>query len=106
MGELVVGNDSNFEDLLRDPKAIIVDFWSPTCAPCAHLEPRLKEIADLYNSRVKVIKVNVNDSPRTSSRFLVRGLPTLLFIRDGHVKSQLTGAVRPKDIEQKLQEVI
>ena len=106
MGKLIVGNDANFDQLLDDPKAIIVDFWSPTCAPCLHLEPGLKQIASEYNSRVKVIKVNVNDSPKTSSKYMVRGLPTLLFIRDGNVKSQLIGAVRPKEIEQKLHEVM
>ena len=106
MGELIIGNDANFDQLLDDSKAIIVDFWSPTCVPCLHLESGLKQIASEYDSKVKVIKVNVNDSPKTSSKYMVRGLPTLLFIRDGSVKSQLIGAVRPKEIEQKLHEVM
>jgi len=106
MSAIIKADDVNFNALLADRKAIIVDFWSPTCQPCMALEPRLEKIAADYGSRVKVIKVNVNESPRTSSRYLIRGLPTLLFIKDGSVKSQIVGAVNPIQIEQRLQEVI
>lgn len=103
--DLIPANDSNFDRHLEDQKAIIVDFWSPTCTPCKLIEPGLRKIASDYHSKVKVVKVNVNDSPRTSSRYLVRGLPTLLFIKDGNVKTQMVGAVQPRQIEQTLQKV-
>ena len=106
MNELIDANDSNFDQYLNDSKAIIVDFWAPTCMPCKLLESELKKIALSYDSRVKVIKINVNESPQTSSKYMIRGLPTLLFMRNGSVKSQLIGAVKPVDIEQKLREVI
>ncbi|NIM14083.1 MAG: thioredoxin fold domain-containing protein [Candidatus Aminicenantes bacterium] len=106
MNELILANDANFDALLEDRKAIIVDFWSPTCAPCITIEPALKKIAVDYRAKVKVLKVNVNDSPRTSSRYLVRGLPTLLFIKNGSVKTQMVGTVDVKQIEQTLRRVI
>jgi thioredoxin 1 len=106
MNELILANDTNFDNHLNDQKTIIVDFWSPTCAPCKQLEPGLRKIAVDYQSKVKILKVNVNDCPRTSSRYLVRGLPTLLFIKNGSVKTQMVGAVSPHMIEQKLREVI
>ena len=106
MNELISANDTTFDNHLNDRKAIIVDFWSPTCAPCVQLEPGLKKIASTYRSRVKVLKVNVNDSPRTSSKYLVKGLPTLLFIKNGNVKTQVVGAVSSHMIEEKLREVI
>ncbi len=106
MSDLIVADDANFNALLDDQKAIIVDFWAPSCVPCMTLEPGLKKIAADYKSKVKVLKVNVNENPRTSSRFLVRGLPTLLFIKNGSVKSQIVGAVNPSQIEQRLREVI
>lgn len=106
MSELIAADDTNFNNLLDDRKAIIVDFWSPGCNPCITLEPGLKKIASDYQAQVKVLKVNVNESPRTSSRFYVRGLPTLLFIKNGNVKTQIVGAVHPTQIEQKLREVI
>lgn len=106
MSELIAADDTNFNTLLNDRKAIIVDFWSPGCNPCVTLEPGLKKIASDYKAQVKILKVNVNECPRTSSRFFVRGLPTLLFIKDGNVKTQIVGAVDPTQIEEKLQEVI
>ena len=107
MDGLILADDTNFDYLLNDDgKAIIVDFWSPTCVPCKLIEPGLRKIASRYGARVKILKVNVNDSPKTSSRYLVRGLPTLLFIRNGSVKTQMVGAVNPLQIEQTLQQVI
>jgi thioredoxin 1 len=106
MNDLITADDSNFDLLLNDQKAIIVDFWAPTCTPCKTIEPTLEKIAAAYPATVKVLKVNVNDSPKTSSRYLVRGLPTLLFIKDGSVKSQMVGTVDAKQIEQTLRRVI
>ncbi len=106
MNDLILANDTNFDTHLNDQKAIIVDFWSPTCAPCKQLEPGLQRIASTYSNKVKVLKVNVNDCPRTSSKYLVRGLPTLLFIKNGNVKTQVVGAVNQNTIERKLREVI
>ena len=110
---MIHANDTNFEHLLNDPKTIIVDFWSPTCVPCRQIEPSLsklkysfRKIARTYKNQAKVVKVNVNESPKTSSRYYVRGLPTLIFIKDGSVKTQITGAVNPNQIEQTLQKVI
>ncbi|MGD2092140.1 MAG: thioredoxin domain-containing protein [Candidatus Aminicenantes bacterium] len=107
MDGLILADDTNFDYLLRDDqKAIIVDFWSPTCVPCKLIEVGLKKIALRYGSKVKILKVNVNDSPKTSSRYLVRGLPTLLFIKNGSVKTQMVGAVNANQIEETLQRVI
>ncbi len=106
MSEVILANDANFDMLLDDEKAIIVDFCSPTCMPCKLIEPGLQKIASQYRSRVKVLKVNVNDSPMTSSRFLVRGLPTLLFIKNKSVRTQMVGTVNQGQIEQTLERVI
>jgi len=107
MDGLILADDTNFDYLLNaDQKAVIVDFWSPTCVPCKMIEPGLEKIASRYGSKVKILKVNVNNSPKTSSRFLVRGLPTLLFIKNGSVKTQMVGAVNAKQIEETLQRVM
>ena len=107
MDGLILADDTNFDYLLNDDqKAIIVDFWSPTCVPCKLIEPGLKKIALRYGSKVKILKVNVNNSPKTSSRYLVRGLPTLLFIKNGSVRTQMVGAVNVTQIEETLQRVM
>jgi thioredoxin len=107
MDGLILADDTNFDYLLNDDqKAIIVDFWSPTCVPCKLIEPGLKKIALQYSTKVKILKVNVNDSPKTSSRYLVRGLPTLLFIKNGSVRTQMVGAINVNQIEETLQRVM
>ncbi|MCP5047808.1 MAG: thioredoxin family protein [bacterium] len=106
MNGFISADDNNFDNFLDDQKAIIVDFYSPTCQPCKQIEPGLQEIATDYGTKVKVVKVNVNEAPRTSARFLVRGLPTLLFIKDGSVRTQMVGKFNRKQIETTLKEVI
>ena len=106
MSQLVPANDLNFSEFIDEPGTYIVDFWSPACMPCKQIEPGLEKIAADYSSTVKVLKVNVDESPMVSSRYFVRGLPTLLFIKNGSVRSQITGSVPPSLIEEKLKEVI
>lgn len=105
MGEILSANDGNFEDFIKEGKTVIVDFWAPTCAPCRLLEPGLEKIAFSNPDNVKVIKINVNESPKTSARFFIRTLPTLLFFKNGQVKTQIIGAVNPKLIEKTLSEI-
>jgi thioredoxin 1 len=105
MAEIIYANDVNFESFIKTDHMVIVDFWAPTCMPCRLMEPGLEKIAANHQNNVKVLKVNVNESPKTSSRFFVRTLPTLLFIKDGQVKTQIVGAVNPTQIEKTLSEV-
>jgi len=105
MAEIVSANDKNFDSFMNGVKTLIVDFWAPTCTSCMLMEPGLEKIAASYPEKVNVVKVNVNENPLTSSRFFVRSLPTLLFIKNGLVKSQLVGAVNPSQIEKILIEV-
>ncbi|HOW43600.1 MAG TPA: thioredoxin [Candidatus Aminicenantes bacterium] len=105
MSEIITANDGNFESSIQGSPTVIVDFWAPTCMPCRLMEPGLEKIAASHPEKVRVVKVNVNESPKTSSRFFVRSLPTLLFIKDGQVKTQIVGAVNPVQIEKALSEV-
>ncbi len=105
MAEIISVNDGNFESFIQASRMVIVDFWAPTCMPCRLMEPGLEKIAANHPENVRVLKVNVNESPKTSSRFFVRTLPTLLFIKDGQVRTQIVGAVNPVQIEKTLNEV-
>jgi thioredoxin len=106
MSQLVPANDLTFSNFIDEPGTYIVDFWSPTCMPCKQIEPGLEKIATQYSTSVKILKVNVDESPMVSSKYFVRGLPTILFIKDGSVRSQITGSVPPSLIEERLKEVI
>jgi thioredoxin 1 len=105
MAEVISVNDGNFESFIQGSHMLIVDFWAPTCMPCRLMEPGLEKIAANHPENVRVLKVNVNESPKTSSRYFVRTLPTLLFIKDGQVRTQIIGAVNPVQIEKTLSEV-
>lgn len=106
MSTVISTGDLDIESYLNQEKTLLVDFWAPNCAPCRMLEPNLASIADSFSPRVQVLKVNVNENPRTSARFQVRSLPTLIFIKDGKVRSQLIGAVNQKKIEAVLQDIV
>jgi len=105
MAEILSADDFTFDQHLKDNKLLIVDFWSPSCIPCRMMDHNLELIAGIHGTSIKIIKINVNESPKTSSRYLVRTLPTLLFIQNQKVKSQLTGAVNSKQIGKVINEI-
>ena len=85
-------DDSTFESaVLKTDRPALVDFWAPWCGPCRALAPVLEEIGKEYDGRANVIKVNVDESPKTAANYGVRSIPTLLFIREGKVRETLVG---------------
>lgn len=85
-------DDNTFESaVLKTDRPALVDFWAPWCGPCRVLAPVLEEIAKAYNGRANVIKVNVDESPKTATNYGVQSIPTLLFIREGKVRETLVG---------------
>jgi thioredoxin 1 len=107
MNDIIHASDANFDSVIAGgSNAVIVDFWSPTCIPCRQMEPGLQELASTYAQHVKIVKVNVNESPRTSSRYMVRSLPTLLFMQGGLVRTQIIGATNTNLIERTLKEML
>jgi thioredoxin 1 len=90
-------DDAAFETVVvKGEKPALVDFWAPWCGPCRAIAPVLEEVAKAYGDRVNVVKVNVDENPKTSLIYGVRSIPTLLFIKDGKVKETKIGMM-PKD---------
>ncbi|HVN29780.1 MAG TPA: thioredoxin [Candidatus Binataceae bacterium] len=89
--------DATFEqEVLKSDKPVLIDFWAPWCAPCRAIAPSIDELANEYDGRLKVVKINVDDNPQTPARFGVRGIPNLIIVKGGQVKEQIVGAV-PKN---------
>jgi thioredoxin 1 len=96
MAEITDVTDTNFEsEVLNSSTPVLVDFWAEWCAPCKAIAPIVKEIADDNGEKLKVVKMNIDESPQTPGTYGIRSIPTLLVFKDGQVVSQLTGA-RPK----------
>lgn len=88
--------DSTFEkEIINGSGPVLVDFWAEWCGPCHTIAPVLEELAEEYQGRLRVAKVNVDENPETPAQFGVRGIPTLILFEDGELKETLVG-VQPK----------
>ena len=88
--------DEDFDtQVLQASQPTLVDFWAEWCAPCRAIAPIVKELAEEYGDKIKVVKINIDESPQTPGNYGIRSIPTVLAFKDGQVVSQLTGA-RPK----------
>ena len=104
MAEISDVTDATFEsEGLKSTTPLLVDFWAEWCGPCKAIAPIVKEIADDNGDKLKVVKINIDESPQTPGTYGIRSIPTILMFKDGQVVSQLTGA-RPKGDFQELVE--
>ena len=102
MAEITDVTDATFQgEVLDSDTPVLVDFWAEWCAPCRAIAPIVKEIADDNGEKLKVVKVYIDESPKTPGTYGIRSIPTVLVFKDGQVVSQLTGA-RPKGDFQQL----
>ncbi|HEY1768922.1 MAG TPA: thioredoxin [Chthoniobacterales bacterium] len=104
MNEPININEASFEKaVLKSPLPVLVDFWAAWCGPCKMIAPVIDEIAKENGERFRVAKVNIDDDPALMQRFNVRGVPSLLFFKDGKLRDQIVGVAAKKAIVDKLE---
>lgn len=96
--------DTNFStDVTAGPGLSMVDFWAEWCGPCRMLGPTIEGVADEYAGKVKVFKMNVDHNPETPTKFHIRGIPTVIFFKNGQPVDQLVGNQTKDAIVQTIQ---
>lgn len=86
--------DESFEnEVLKSDSPVLVDYWAEWCSPCKLIAPVLEEIATEYSGRLKVAKLNIDENPDTPPKYGIRGIPTLMLFKNGHVEATKVGAL-------------
>ena len=89
----VKATDTSFEqEVLKSDTPVLVDFWAEWCGPCRMIGPSLEDIAKEMDGKLKVVKVHIDETPTTQSRYNVRSIPTLLLFKNGQVAATKIGA--------------
>lgn len=86
-------DDSFQQEVLESGEPVLVDYWAEWCGPCKMIAPILNEIADEYQGRIKVAKLNIDDNPQTPPKYGIRGIPTLMLFKNGNVEATKVGAL-------------
>jgi thioredoxin 1 len=91
-------NDQNFEtEVMGSDKPVVVDFWAPWCGPCQVMGPIIEELAKEVEGKVKVGKLNVDESGQVAQKFGIMSIPTIIIFKDGKIAKQLVG-VQAKEV--------
>ena len=99
--------DDNFSvEVLSAEKPVLVDFWAAWCGPCRMVAPIVEELAEEYEGRAKICKLDVDHAQKTAGQYGIRSIPALLIFKGGKVADQVIGAVHKSQITEKLDAVI
>jgi len=102
-GELITTSDQSFDsDVLKSNTPVLVDFWAPWCGPCRMIAPVVEALAQDYNGRLSVAKLNVDENPATAQKYQVMGIPTLILFKNGEAVERFVGYMPKEDLARRV----
>lgn len=102
----MVINDENYESVVAEGKPMMLDFWATWCGPCKKIGPDIEALAEQYEGQVIVGKVNVEEADDLATKFKIRNVPTVLYIKNGEVVDKIVGATTKDKFEEKLKALL
>ncbi len=102
MAKTVELTDTNFDEVVNTEKPVLVDFWAEWCGPCKMIAPIVEELADEYDGKAIVGKLDVDTNPEVSAKYGIRSIPTLLVFKNGEIVDKQVGAVPKTVLSEKL----
>ncbi|MCT7604404.1 thioredoxin [Aliarcobacter butzleri] len=105
MGKYIDLNKNNIKENIQEG-VVLVDFWAPWCGPCRMLAPAIDQLAEEFENKAKICKVNTEEEPDLTSEYQVRSIPTILFFKNGEVVDQMIGTTTKAKLEEKLNSLL
>ena len=103
-GEVLILDDNNLAETVREHPFVVLDCWAEWCGPCKMVAPVIEELAKEYAGRITFAKLNIDANMDTATKYRISAIPTMLVFRNGEMAGQIIGALPKNHIEQKLQE--
>lgn len=103
MAEINLTKDNFETEVMQSQLPVLIDFWAGWCGPCKMLAPVIEKLANEYEGKVKVCKVNVDNEPELASEFRIMSIPTVVVVKNGQVTKKSVGYVSKQELEKLLQ---
>jgi len=101
-----INSNKQFNDLVRQEKPVLLDFYADWCGPCKMLMPTVEKLAKEFNGTVEIQKINIDKNPEIASKFNVRSIPTLFFIKDQKIVERINGMTSETTLRKKLKTML